>query len=789
MSPNTDPEKRLPSGIDEHVIEEMERIDDAFLDGLNDTRLESGVPDEEKTSDEEFLDMSGLTYSRHEKTHKNHEQVAPDNSETKEEAELTEPPLSFYEKGIADVDTDMTPGTLEKRIPDAAEIIQGLQGPSSITELRGIVADLSQDVGTLDDEHGDFSGEAKTTFDESDIGNEHSDISRLTRVEENSEERETLGASDEPAFQNDEGSSPEESAPFTDGDGDLEEKTPEESDNEPIVIEEPAGSPDETEPENGTQDEFSQEETGEEFEIEIDQPPVDAFREEAVPENEPEAEPFSFETPSDEEIPEEEAEAVEPAQDTREELPATDALAAEDDFSEEEETFAGPGIEDLETSAAVEEADDESDPSENHLHTEQTRIDASPYDSDGGFWGDSESGEEKRTTLGEAQALLEELESQPREAAGDNIIEEHTGDKEDARASREPPRDLVAAAERFSGDVPQRQGGDKIPAEARRKSHNRNRRPRRLLRYLIVASIVMAVVGVLAIGGYQAFLLVRQQLSSPEALLAEARELVSHEDYAGAMQQYERVAQSLPRGVAERAEALFGAACSAFTWGMDGTGGKKTLEKALRLLEEFQEEFPGHRKVARAKTLQGILYLELGQPQRTIQLLRHPELRLRDPGGAVPILRTLARAHTKLGEYDMARRTYLQAARLEDNYTPDEDYCAVSLIYEKLAEYTESPEAKREYLEQALEYWKHAAEVPGLDFVRADELKRRIALLESQLTALAPEQARDRQEAPPQDGEPMPPGAHKTGFTSSDATGPRERENKQGTMDAGSSGS
>ncbi|MEA3365731.1 MAG: hypothetical protein U9Q79_08840, partial [Candidatus Hydrogenedentes bacterium] len=239
-----------------------------------------------------------------------------------------------------------------------------------------------------------------------------------------------------------------------------------------------------------------------------------------------------------------------------------------------------------------------------------------------------------------------------------------------------------------------------------------------------------------------------------------------------------------------------GAASSAFTRGMHGTGGEKVLRAALRLLEEFHHEFPGHPKAARAETLQGILYLELGQTQRAIEILRHPELRLRDPAGALPILRTLARAHTKLGEYDMARRAYLQAARLEDNYTPDEDYCAVSLIYEKLAEYTESPEAKREYLEVALEYWKHAAEVPGLDFIRADELRRRIALLESQLTARVSEDS-SSEGISAQEGRHVPLGAmvDKTGLALSGEDGttqtPRtwEGKNKQTTMGVGSGGS
>jgi tetratricopeptide (TPR) repeat protein len=274
----------------------------------------------------------------------------------------------------------------------------------------------------------------------------------------------------------------------------------------------------------------------------------------------------------------------------------------------------------------------------------------------------------------------------------------------------------------------------------------------------MVGALVAVVAGALAAGGYHAFLAVREHLNSSEVLLAEARDLVAREDYAAAMQRYERVAETIPRGVPERGEALFGAASSAFAWGMQGDGGNSALEVALRRVEEFQQEFPGHPKTARAEALQGILYLELGQPRRALEILGRSELRLRDQGAALPILRTLARAHAKLGEYDMARRAYLQAAGLEDNYTPDEDYGAVGLICEKLAEYNENPEAKREHLEMALEYWKHAAQVPGIDPVRADELKRRIALLESQLLALVPGNAA-RQRAPLEEGKDVLPGS------------------------------
>lgn len=296
---------------------------------------------------------------------------------------------------------------------------------------------------------------------------------------------------------------------------------------------------------------------------------------------------------------------------------------------------------------------------------------------------------------------------------------------------------------------------------AMRHPHEKHARPRQArwrLRYVMVGALVAVVAGALAAGGYHAFLAVRERLNSPEVLLAEARDLVAREDDAGAMQRYERVAEAIPRGAPERGEALFGAASSAFAWGMQGDGGNTALAVALRRVEEFQQGFPNHPKTARAEALEGILYLELGQPRRALEILGRPELRLRDPGAALPILRTLARAHAKLGEYDMARRACLQAAGLEDNYMPDEDYGAVGLLCEKLAEYTENPEAKRGHLEMALEYWKHAAQVPGIDPVRADELKRRIALLESQLLALAPGEAAS-QRAPMEEGKDVSPGS------------------------------
>jgi len=577
MASSNEPENRTPHGIDERLVEEMQRIDNEFLDALNDRRLESGLPQEEQASEEEFIRMSGLTYGGREETAGSVLRPEPAHESTP-----PEPPLSFYEIGIADVDAGMTPGAIEEDMPHEADVISGAGQPSPVEELRDIITDLSRGVA-------------------------HSQAAK---------EPASGAAGAGPSFGTEDIIVVGEQA---------------DSDGIPDTLPSPAQRAPRTEPEQAS---------------ECPEGPADAGSFDRAPSREP-------------------------------------------DFKKQ-------------------------DPPE----------------------------------LAKAQALLEELESQPRYGEEDDDIkaEDTRGEAVSPQVPKAPP-DVVPAAKQSARIEPEPLGHADVPAQPLRESRPAATRPGRFTRYVIA----LAVLGALALGGYEAWVFARQRLNSPEALLSQASRYVSRGEYEAAMEQYERVAQALPASVPDRAEALFAAASSAFAAGNNAAGAKEAGQAALRLLEQFQKEFPGHAKTARAKTMLGIICFKLGQPKRAIETLRDPELLLRDPGGALAALRTLARAHARLGEYDMAREASLQAARLDGNCTPDQDYGEISLMYEKLAEYSEIPEARREYLETALQHWRLAADVPGLDMLREDELRQRIALLESKLKAWAPQQSK-QETAPPNEG-------------------------------------
>ncbi|MEA3365747.1 MAG: hypothetical protein U9Q79_08930, partial [Candidatus Hydrogenedentes bacterium] len=223
MPANPEPENPLSSGVDDPIFEEMERIDGAFLDSLDDRRLESGVPEDEKADDEEFLRMSGLTYMRHDKAVNGLER--PDSYASRldeEEFELADPPLSFYEKGVADVDTDMAPEAIEAESSHAADTIPAIQEPSSIAG-RG---DLSRHVvGDPQAEEGGPSDEEHAADEETDSGDSGSDTEYVAIADEDAEETGTAGGAEEAVSEIETMSSSEQSVPPAGNGISLEQET------------------------------------------------------------------------------------------------------------------------------------------------------------------------------------------------------------------------------------------------------------------------------------------------------------------------------------------------------------------------------------------------------------------------------------------------------------------------------------------------------------------------------------------------------------------------------------
>jgi hypothetical protein len=121
---------------DANVLARLKRIDDQLVEELpEDDRIESGVPRDQRQPDVDFIQMTGLTRPLA-------DSPIPGYSDTPEAEDLK--PLSFYEKGIADVDSDMVPGLFEDESRADEEIPTESWKSSPISHLQDIIEELTR---------------------------------------------------------------------------------------------------------------------------------------------------------------------------------------------------------------------------------------------------------------------------------------------------------------------------------------------------------------------------------------------------------------------------------------------------------------------------------------------------------------------------------------------------------------------------------------------------------------------------------------------------------------------
>ena len=111
----------------------------------------------------------------------------------------------------------------------------------------------------------------------------------------------------------------------------------------------------------------------------------------------------------------------------------------------------------------------------------------------------------------------------------------------------------------------------------------------------------------------------------------------------------------------------------------------------------------------------GILSFEMGRYEEAIETLQDPTLPMSDPEGALPALRTLARARWRLGQYAEAASAYQQAASLSGNYTADQDYEELGDLCRWQADHTENAEEQRRLRMNAVENWTKVLRMPTAD--------------------------------------------------------------------------
>ena len=123
----------------------------------------------------------------------------------------------------------------------------------------------------------------------------------------------------------------------------------------------------------------------------------------------------------------------------------------------------------------------------------------------------------------------------------------------------------------------------------------------------------------------------------------------------------------------------------------------------------------------------------MGEYEEALTILGDRDLRLRDPGALVPILRTLAETHARLGDYQTALKLYVEAAGNADNASPDNDYASLAQLYQNMSDRATSVPERRRYYGLALEHWRKARDVPGLSPSRTKEIGVKIGLLEGRV--------------------------------------------------------
>lgn len=145
---------------------------------------------------------------------------------------------------------------------------------------------------------------------------------------------------------------------------------------------------------------------------------------------------------------------------------------------------------------------------------------------------------------------------------------------------------------------------------------------------------------------------------------------------------------------------------------------KETAQRAyatsLELFDKFLAKNQHHPKAPRAESLRAILFFRLGRFDEAVHLLQNPDRISADPEAKLPSLRTLARSYAALGRIEEAASTYLRAASIESNPSPDEDYLELAELYRSLADRQPGEDLRRHYDDLMKQQWQFASRVPGL---------------------------------------------------------------------------
>lgn len=264
-------------------------------------------------------------------------------------------------------------------------------------------------------------------------------------------------------------------------------------------------------------------------------------------------------------------------------------------------------------------------------------------------------------------------------------------------------------------------------APSRRRSRRHSRVVRRGRRVLKIVFFLALFAGLLSSAW---FYVLGPILVKDEDLSVQAARLMSEEQYGAASKTYLQLASRIPPGDAARADAEFRAAYALTlgpTHSWDDT--KQRYQASVALFKQFTEDYPQHTKRARALSIMGRLYFELQDFEQAIIVLRDQVKPADDPAAALSMLRYLARAYSMTGNYDHAETSYLQAATLPGNYSAESDYLELGDLFRRRAEAAKDPAERATLKDMATSYWRRAMQVPGIALSDRNNLEERLQWL------------------------------------------------------------
>lgn len=684
--------KQRLDGIENKLLNEVGE-DSRFSHGVGNTQADSD-------SDLDFIQMTGLTSPELVGSEVSYADNTPHETELPTEEMNPEAPVSFFEEGVGDVDSALSPVSIEDDPQGAQDLVRPEEDPSA--------GDLSSENSTAD-----YLTSLKEIID--DVNDLESMTEAVPEASVESDAPATIREAIEVAEQEID-LEQDTGEVLTGVDEDISHLLSENSfeglvaEADGVVEEVRTASTDAAALSELASDLAYLEETATDAEASVETPDVvPAVNEES--EEEPVVD--LMETSSD-------AESIENAPSSLQEdsVPPIDLESSE--ISNEEIGHAHPeepevvDCEEEDSTSAPAEIESEPSEADEDVPTVLPRSSAIPGE------------------LAEAETLLQALEAQ-----------ERVSEDDDAQwgVVSPPVFEIDEVEERSVEELAQN------AVEGGRRRRNGIKRRRNMSQRVIRWTIRLVVIAAVAVGGYVGYNFYAQSVATPADKFLAANRQMADGDYALASAAFVEFSRKHPMDVqAPDAEFLAAHALSLFP--------EAPYDRAVAAYEASEQMFaafiidrPDHSKRPRAETIRGTLLHQLGRHEEAIRILSDSRRRIEDADAELPSLRILARSYAALDRIEEAHSAYMRAAVLKQNLAPDEDYLELAALYRRLADAATERPLEVQYRELAVQQWDRVLSVQALPATTKRHIQNLIRRQEALLNVLAEQSAEAPTEA------------------------------------------